>query len=319
MMANYLKPVAAILIPNIGGFAGNIYTRPAIKPKTPGEVSWYMALKKPSFNPPNWIFPPVWTGLYCSMGYASYMIWRDGGGFSGDAKLPLACYGASLALNWAWSPLFFGAKKLGWALVDIVGLWGSIVACIVTFHQVNGTAAHLLFPYLGWMANYLKPVAAVLLPNLGGSVGFWFTKNEIRPRKPGQVTWAMTLKKPWFNPPRWLFSPVWTGLYCSMGYASYMVWRDGGGFDGDAKLPLTCYGVSLALNWIWPIIYFNAKKLGWALMTNIGLWGSILASIKTFHEVNPTAAYLLVPYLGWVSFASYINFWLWRNNRDHTD
>ncbi|WAR07920.1 TSPO-like protein [Mya arenaria] len=157
-MANYLKPVAAVLIPNIGGFLGGFVTRKEVRPSKPGEVSWYMALKKPSFQPPSWLFAPVWTGLYCSMGYASYMIYRDGGGFSGDAALPLALYGTQLALNWAWSPLFFGQKKLGLALCENMLLWGSILATIVAFHQVNADAAHILLPYLGWVsfANFLN-------------------------------------------------------------------------------------------------------------------------------------------------------------------
>lgn len=97
----------AIVLPSIGGFVLN-----SIFGGTPSNDKWFEGLKFPSFRPPSWVFPPVWTTLYSSMGYASYVIYKQGGGFNGPARIPLILYGSQLALNWAFIPVFTGAKNL---------------------------------------------------------------------------------------------------------------------------------------------------------------------------------------------------------------
>lgn len=97
----------AIILPNIGGWAGGFITKSNIKP-------WYEGLKAPAWAPPSAVFGPVWTTLYCGMGYASYVVYNKGGGFSGAAKLPLSLYAAQLALNWAWTPIFFHYHEMKW-------------------------------------------------------------------------------------------------------------------------------------------------------------------------------------------------------------
>jgi benzodiazapine receptor len=101
---------------------------------------WYEHLKRPEWRPPNWAFGPVWTSLYAGMGYASYLVYRDGGGFSGAAATPLALYASQLALNWAWTPVFFGQHNVKAAFYIICGLWVNIAACGLSFYSINKTA-----------------------------------------------------------------------------------------------------------------------------------------------------------------------------------
>lgn len=114
----------------------------------PGE--WYAVLKKPSWNPPGWIFGPVWSALYAMMATAAWLVWKRGG-FAAQRK-PLALFLAQLALNAAWTPLFFGLRWTGVAFVEIMILWLAIAATLAAFRPVNRAAAWLLAPYLLWVS-----------------------------------------------------------------------------------------------------------------------------------------------------------------------
>jgi tryptophan-rich sensory protein len=114
----------------------------------PGE--WYATLKKPSWNPPGWIFGPVWTALYTMMAVAAWLVWKRGGFVA--QRRPLLIFLAQLALNALWTPLFFGLHRPGLAFAEIVLLWLAIAATIPTFWRVSSLAAWLLVPYLAWVS-----------------------------------------------------------------------------------------------------------------------------------------------------------------------
>ena len=113
---------------------------------SPGD--WYAGLTKPAFNPPSWVFGPVWTLLYLMMGVSAWLLWRRAGFASAAIKLWLA----QLALNATWTPVFFGAHEMGWALVVIIAMWAAILATIVAAWRVSKPAALLLAPYLLWVS-----------------------------------------------------------------------------------------------------------------------------------------------------------------------
>jgi len=122
---------------------GGLFTRSSIP-------TWYAALKKPSFTPPNWVFGPVWTFLYLSMAVAAWLVWRKTG-FQGTAKAAFALFAVQLALNAVWTPVFFGAHRIGAALVVIVFLWAAILATMVSFWRIAPLAGALFLPYQLWV------------------------------------------------------------------------------------------------------------------------------------------------------------------------
>jgi len=110
--------------------------------------SWYQDLAKPSWNPPDWVFAPVWTTLYILMGVAAWRIWLEA---DDSRRRPLLLFGVQLALNVLWSALFFGLRSPLAALVEIWILFASIAATTIAFARLSGLAALLLIPYLMWV------------------------------------------------------------------------------------------------------------------------------------------------------------------------
>jgi translocator protein len=114
----------------------------------PGD--WYAQLRKPSWNPPNWIFGPVWTALYTMMALAAWLVWKRAG--LAAQRVPLSLFLLQLIFNALWSPLFFGLKNPALAFVDIVLLWLALLATSVVFWRTSRLAGALLVPYLAWVS-----------------------------------------------------------------------------------------------------------------------------------------------------------------------
>jgi translocator protein len=125
-------------------------------------------------------------------------------------------------------------------------------------------------------------------------------------------TWYAALRKPSWNPPNWVFGPVWSLLYLMMAVAAWQVWRTAG-WPG-ARPALGLFAVQLLLNVGWSVVFFGLHRPGWAFAEIVVLWCAILATLLAFRAVSPVAALLLVPYLLWVSFASALNLAIWRLN-----
>lgn len=147
-------------------------------------------------------------------------------------------------------------------------------------------------------------VVSVSLPFIAAGIGSMFTVASIS-------QWYVLLEKPAFSPPNWLFGPVWTILYLLMGIAAFLVWRSKSKYKNRA---LTLYAGQLFLNAMWSVIFFGLRAPGWALIEIAFLWAMIILTMRYFFRAVPTAGYLLVPYLLWVSFALVLNEAIYRLN-----
>ena len=156
------------------------------------------------------------------------------------------------------------------------------------------------------MSNRLKLIIAIAVPQIVGITSGLASAQGTR-------QWYPTLVKPWFNPPSWVFGPVWTVLYLIMGIAAYLVWRKGLEAPG-VKKALWLFLIQLGLNGIWSLLFFGMRAPGIAFAEIVILWCAIVATLIAFFRLSKIAGALLVPYWAWVSFAAVLNYWLWRLN-----
>lgn len=154
----------------------------------------------------------------------------------------------------------------------------------------------------------LKLVGCILISGTAGVIGSFFTAQSVN-------TWFVDLAKPSFNPPGWLFGPVWTVLYIMMGVALYFVWVQ----SADRKASLTpavvIFLLQLVFNALWSVIFFGERQIFFALVEISLLWFLVLLTMIIFWRISRTAGILMMPYLLWVSLAVLLNYSIWQLNR----
>lgn len=157
------------------------------------------------------------------------------------------------------------------------------------------------------MNKYLKLFISLVIPLLIGFGGSIFTSASIN------SGWYDSLQKPVFNPPSVVFGPVWTLLYLLIGFSSFLIWNSS--TNENTKTAYFVYSIQLFLNFLWSILFFGLKNPALGLVGILILLVSIIFNIKVFYQLNKTSAYLLVPYLFWVSFATVLNFFIFSMNK----
>ncbi len=150
-----------------------------------------------------------------------------------------------------------------------------------------------------------KIIIAVIICQLAGVIGSFFTADSVS-------GWYATLAKPEFSPPNWVFAPVWITLYTLMGISLYLVWKEKG--RQNVTPALLVFSAQLVLNAVWSIIFFGLQSPFYAFIIIVLLWVLIAGTIYFFYPVSKKAAYLLIPYILWVSFAAVLNYYIFALN-----
>ncbi|MDQ3017903.1 MAG: tryptophan-rich sensory protein [Bacteroidota bacterium] len=156
-------------------------------------------------------------------------------------------------------------------------------------------------------SNTVKLIIAILICE-GTGILSGFLSNS------GRGTWFDSLVKPEWNPPSYLFGPVWTFLYLLMGISLWLIWKSQAP-ESQKKIAMWLFAVQLFLNFWWSMIFFKFHSIGLAFAEIIMLWVLILFTIISFSKISKPAAWLLVPYIAWVSFASILNYTIWMLNK----
>jgi len=154
--------------------------------------------------------------------------------------------------------------------------------------------------------NYKRFIISLILPQLAWVIGSFFTISAI-------PVWYAVLNKPDFNPPNNLFAPMWLTLYLLMGVSAYLIWQKSD-TDASAKEALLIFYLHLIFNALWSVIFFGLRQIGVALVDITIVWLFVLLLIMIFYRINRFAAFLLLPYLLWVSFAGILNYYIWILN-----
>ncbi len=154
--------------------------------------------------------------------------------------------------------------------------------------------------------NWIKLIISIIICQAAGAIGSIFTARSVS-------SWYLTLEKPIFNPPGWVFGPVWTMLFLLMGIALYLVWSKKGKQEVKNKA-LIFFAVQWVLNIAWSFFFFYLQNPWAGFMEILILWFFILLTIIYFYKLSKPAAYLLIPYLAWVSFATVLNYYLYLLN-----
>jgi benzodiazapine receptor len=153
--------------------------------------------------------------------------------------------------------------------------------------------------------SWVSLVPFVVVCFTAAGIGSLFTSKSVN-------TWYTQLRKPEWTPPNWIFGPAWTTLYLMMAISAWLVWRSSDWYS--ARFALALFAIQLVLNTMWSIAFFGLHEVGPAFGEILLLWMMIIATAVAFLPLSLLAAWLLIPYIVWVAFASYLNFRIWQMN-----